>query len=113
MVEPVKVVLHHRPLRFWFRDAVTKTLIDNHLNCDTLVFQSLSQLVRIGYRNASIEFTVLNQGGCARTLDVRDGRCLLINLRILDRILAEVVDRKRSDVSVVVVSGPIGDACTY
>src|SRR6476661_2782421 len=54
VIEPTKIVLHHRALRFWFGDTVAKSLIDNHLDFHPFVLEGLTQLIGIRDRNTSI-----------------------------------------------------------
>ena len=93
MVEPTEVVIHHGAHRFGFGDRMAKAFIDDHLNAHALVFQRLPQLVSVGDGNAAIEFAMLNERRRTRVLDVGNRGRLLVDLRIVNRILAQIVDR--------------------
>src|SRR5439155_26399952 len=70
MIEPGQIVLHDGAYRLWFGDAVAEAFVDDHLDFDAAIFQSLAQLVSIGYGHASIEFAVLDQRWRLRGFDV-------------------------------------------
>ena len=70
MIEPRQVVLHHGAHRFWFGDAVAEAFVDDHLDFHAAIFQTLPQLVSVGYGHAAIEFTVLDKRRRLRGFDV-------------------------------------------
>ena len=98
-------MLHDGAHRFGFRNRVAEAFVDDHLDADTFVLQRLSQLVSIGDSYATIEFAMLNERRRARVLDVGNWRGLLVDHRIVHRILSEIVNCERRDVRVVVISG--------
>ena len=104
--------MHHGSLRTRLGDPVAKAFVDDQLRFDAPVFEALAQLVGIGDRHAAIEFAVLDQRRRACLLDVRHRRGLLVHRRIVDRIVAEILNRERRDVGVVVVRRPVRDTGT-
>ena len=110
VIEPLQVVPHHGAHGLRLVDAVAEALVDDHRHRHAAVFQPLPQLVRVGDRHAAVVLAVLDQRRRLRLHDVRHRRRLLVDRRVGGRVLAEVLDRERRDVGVVVVGRPVRDA---
>src|SRR6266403_89924 len=100
-------MLHHRAHRFWFGDAVPEAFVDDHLDFHAAILQTLSEFVSIRDWHAAIQLAVLNQRWRPRVFDITHRRSLRINLWIHSWIVAEIIDRERRDVGVVVIGGPV------
>src|SRR6266516_6716751 len=88
MIEPGEVVLHDGAHRPGLGNRMAEAFVDDHLDAYAFVLQRLSQLIGVGDGHATIKFAMLNECRCARVLDVGNWRGLLIDHRIVHRILA-------------------------
>jgi len=110
VAEPFEIVAHDGARRPRLADAVAEALVHHHRHRHAPVFEALAQLIGIGDGDAPVVLAVLDQGGRLRLPDVAHGRGEAVDLRVVHWIVAEIVEREGSDVGVVVVGRPVGDA---
>src|SRR5438876_481113 len=81
--EPFVMVLHLRSLLPGLIDGMAEAFVQDQRHRHPSVLQRLVKLEGIGRRNPLVLVAMLDQGGCAGTIYVGDGRSDSIYFRIL------------------------------